>query len=110
MKALVIIGALALSACVTTSISNDVPQCGRLVPDQMKARTVPTDLPEPRSHRDGHQDAEPWMVGFVGQTGQLDKANDRGDAIEHIYRTCLELHTEALRKSRRGFFGRLFGG
>jgi hypothetical protein len=30
--------------------------------------------------------------------------------VDHIYRNCLELHREALRRDTRGFFGRLFGG
>jgi hypothetical protein len=49
------------------------------------------------------------MQAFVGQTGQLDKANDRTAAVDFIYHNCLELHRRALKRSQRGFFGRLFG-
>ncbi|WP_037500377.1 hypothetical protein [Sphingomonas jaspsi] len=49
----------------------------------------------------GHQDALPWREGFVGQTGPLDKANDRGDGINHIYRICLQFHREVLAKVKR---------
>jgi hypothetical protein len=70
----------------------------------MRGRVPPIDLPEAKQHADGHQDAEPWMQGFLGQTGQLDKANDRGDGIDHIYRTCLDQHRQALQRARRKIF------
>lgn len=98
-----------LAACAHTSISNDVPNCERLIPPALKVRVLATDIPVPVLHEDGHQDAEPWMIGFLEQTGQLDKANDRGDGIEHIYATCLDEHRKALKRAQRGFFGRLFG-
>lgn len=98
-----------LAGCAHIGIQNDVPACERLIPQSLLSRVPPADLPEPRQHADGHQDALPWQEGFVAQTGQLDKANDRGDGIDHIYRTCIEMHREALNKSKRGFFGRLFG-
>ena len=71
--------------------------------------TPGADLPEPSQHADGHQDALPWQEAFIEQTGQLDKANERPPAIDHIYRQCLALHREALERSQRGFFGRIFG-
>jgi hypothetical protein len=55
------------------------------------------------------EEAEPWMQAFIGQTGQLDKANERAPAVDHIYRECLSLHRRALDKAKRGFFARLFG-
>lgn len=67
-------------------------------------------VPEARQLPDGHDDAQPWQVGYLEQTGQLEKANERPPAVDHIYRTCLQLHRDALRRSQRGFFGRLFGG
>lgn|SRR5438105_2027059 len=90
-----------LAGCVHTGIYNDVPRCEDLVPPAMRARVAPADLPSPEQWPDGHQKAEPWMSGFVGQTGQLDKANDRGDGIDHIYRTCLDQHRAALKKAQR---------
>jgi hypothetical protein len=59
---------------------------------------------------DGHDDARPWQKGFVGQTGQLEIANGQKAAVDHIYRTCLTIHREELKKATRGFFGRIFGG
>lgn len=99
---------VSLAGCMTTSISNDVPQCERLVPVSLVAPVEGVDIPAPENWQDGHEKAEPWMLGYLGQSGQLDKANDKSVAVDHIYRTCLVLHREALAKSKRGFFGRLF--
>lgn len=95
---------LALSGCATfgsAPVYGDIPQCELLIPSQLKADVPGVPIPD-------SEEAEPWMQAFVGQTGQLDKANERPDAIDHIYKTCLEMHRNALKRSRRGFFGRLF--
>lgn len=106
----ILIPALALlSGCVSTSISNDVPECERLVPPGLVAATEGVAMPESRLHPDGHQDAAPYIEGFVGQSGRLEIANTRPAAVDHIYRTCLQIHRERLRRSSRGFIGRLFG-
>lgn len=98
-----IVAALALTGCVTSPpVYGDVPECERLIPASLKADVPGVPIPE-------SEEAEAWMQAFVGQTGQLDKANERPDAIDHIYSTCLELHRKALDRSKRGFFGRLFG-
>lgn len=99
-----------LAGCVSTAISNDVPACEELIPESLLAETPAADLPDARQLPDGHDDAQPWQVGFVEQTGQLEIANARTPAVNHIYRRCLELHRDALRRSRRGFFGRLLSG
>ena len=109
MKALLLALPLMLGGCVTTAITNDVPECERLVPPSLLAPVEGVDIPTPENWPDGHEKAQPWMEGYIGQTGQLDKANDNAPAVDHIYRTCLVLHRDALKKSRRGFFGRLFG-
>jgi hypothetical protein len=99
-----------LAGCVSTAIANDVPDCAALIPASLTAPVAGTDLPEPRVHADGHEEAQPWQEGFFGQSVQLEKANERPPAIDHIYRQCLANHRKALERSRRGFFGRLFGG
>lgn len=94
---------LALTGCVTSPpVYGDIPECHRLIPASLKADIPGVPIPE-------SEEAEAWMQAFIGQTGQLDKANERPDAIDHIYKTCLDLHRDALNKSKRGFFGRLFG-
>ncbi len=100
---------LALTGCTHVNVIPTGVDCGRLIPPTLKKPVPPVDLPEPRSFTDGHQDAEPWMVGFLEQTGQLDKANDRSEGIDYIYSQCERLNNEAIAKSRRGFFARLFG-
>lgn len=113
MKALILaVAALLLQGCATFgggTIANDVPECDKLVPRSLVEPVEGVDLPIGEIWQDGHEKAEPWMLGYLGQTGQLDKANDKAPAVDHIYRTCLELHRKALKRSTRGFFGRLFG-
>ena len=97
-----IVAALALTGCVTSPpVYGDVPECERLIPDSLKADVPGVPIPE-------SEEAEAWMNAFVGQTGQLDKANERPDAIDHIYRTCLELHRDALNRAKRGWLARIF--
>lgn len=100
-----IITALMLSGCATfgsAPVYGEIPECERLIPPSLKADVPGVAIPD-------SEEAEPWMQAFIGQTGQLDKANERPDAIDHIYKTCLQMHREALRKAKRGFFARLFG-
>lgn len=105
-KIMVLVGAVVtimlLSGCTTTPVYGDIPECERMIPGSLTAPTPGVPIPE-------SEEAEPWMQAFVGQTGQLDKANDKAPAVDHIYRTCLVLHREALARAKRGFFGRLFG-
>ena len=98
-----------LAGCVSTTIANDVPACERLIPRSLIDPTPAVDLPVSAKLADGHDDARPWQAGFLGQTGQLEKSNEKAPAVDHIYRGCLELHRAALAKSKRGFFGRIFG-
>lgn len=97
--------AISLSGCATFSsapVYGEIPECERLIPASLKADVPGVPIPE-------SEEAEAWMQAFIGQTGQLDKANERPDAIDHIYSTCLKMHRDALKRAKRGFFGRLFG-
>ena len=98
------------AGCVSTAIANDVPRCERLVPASLLSPIDGTPLPEDRKLADGHDDARPWQEAFLGQSVQLEKANERAPAVDHIYHECLAMHREALDRSNRGFFGRLLGG
>jgi hypothetical protein len=94
-----------LAGCATfgsAPVYGEIPECERLIPPSLKEPVPGVAIPE-------SEEAEAWMQAFVGQTGQLDKANERPAAIDHIYRTCMELNRKALNRSKRGFFGRLFG-
>jgi hypothetical protein len=95
--------ALMLAGCVTSPpVYGEIPECDRLIPATLKAPVPGVPIPE-------SEEAEPWMQAFIGQTGQLDKANERGPAIDHIYSQCLAMHRKALERSRHGFFARIFG-
>jgi hypothetical protein len=96
---------LILCSCATfgsAPVYGEIPECERLIPDSLKQPVPGVPIPD-------SEDAEPWMQAFVGQTGALDKANERAPAIDHIYSECLKMHREELQKAKRGFFGRLFG-
>lgn len=101
--------AMPSAGCVSTAIANDVPGCERLVPASLLKPVEGTPLPDERKLADGHDDPRPWQEAFLGQSVQLEKANERAPAVDHIYRECLSMHREALRRSKRGFFGRLLG-
>lgn len=102
---------IALSGCATfgsAAVYGEIPECERLIPASLTGPVNGVAIPDVELYPDGHEKAEPWQLAFLGQTGQLDKANERAPAVDHIYRTCLELNRKALAKAKRGFFGRLF--
>lgn len=104
-------GALALAGCATfgsAPVYGEIPECEKLVPPSLTGPVNGVAIPDAETYPDGHEKAEPWQLAFLGQSGQLEKANERAPAVNHIYRTCLELHRKALDRSKRGFFGRLF--
>lgn len=103
---------LMLGGCATfgsAPVYGEIPECERLIPDSLKGIVQGVAIPDAELYPDGHEKAEPWQLAFLGQTGQLEKANERPAAIDHIYRECLALHRKALERSKRGFFARLFG-
>jgi hypothetical protein len=103
---------MSTSACATfgsAPVYGEIPECEKLIPPSLLKPIEGVDVPTPEQWPDGHQKAEPWMLGYLGQTGQLDKANENPPAVDHIYRTCLGLNRKALDHAKRGFFGRLFG-
>lgn len=102
---LIAAAAVMLSGCATfgsAPVYGEIPDCPRLVPPSLLADVPGVPIPD-------SEEAEPWMQAFIGQTGQLEKANERPKAVQHINKTCLDMHREALRKAKRGFFARLFG-
>lgn len=44
------------------------------------------------------------------QTGRLDFANWRTEAVIDLVERCEKRDADAIKKARRGFFGRVFGG
>jgi hypothetical protein len=95
-----------LASCAPLAVQTDVGSfCSQLVPTAW-ANGVPTaDLPVPGKLSDGHDDARPWQQGFLEQTGQLEKANDRQRDTLQIFQTCEKMKADALKRStRRGIF------
>jgi hypothetical protein len=86
-----------------------VPHCEALIPAFLLQPAEGTD-PEAKKLPDGHEDAQPWIEGWFGDEAVIEKQNEKPPAVDHIYRTCLDLHRKALARSNRGFFSRLFGG
>lgn len=96
-RLVIILSTFALSGCATfgsAPVYGEIPECERLIPESLKADVPGVPIPD-------SEEAEAWMQAFIGQTGQLDKANERPKAIDHIYKTCLSLHREALAKAKR---------
>lgn len=112
MKTILIAASAALlSGCALfgqPAVYGEIPECELLIPPSLKTAVPGVALPEAQAWPDGHEKAEPWQEGFLGQTGQLDKANERPAAIDYIYRNCLELQRRALKRSRRGAIARIF--
>ena len=99
-----------LAGCANTVIANGVPDCAKQIPPSWKLGVPPVDLPFPETLPDGHDNAKPWQEGFIGQTGQLEKANDRTADTDYIYANCLQMHRDAQTQAKKGFFERLFSG
>lgn len=49
-----------------------------------------------------------WVAFADRQTGQLDKSNADKAGAQRLYRTCEQLHREALEKARRKRFLGIF--
>jgi hypothetical protein len=104
--------AILLSGCALfgqPAVYGEISECEMLIPPSLKAPVPGVAIPDAQSWPDGHEKAEPWQEGFLGQTGQLEKANERAPAVDYIYRNCLELQRHALKRAKRGFLGRIFG-
>lgn len=109
-QALILAAAAALSGCAmfgSAPVYGDIPECEKLIPPSLTGPVEGVAIPDAQIWPDGHEKAEPWQQAFLGQSGQLEKANERPAAVDYIYRNCLQLHRDALKKAKRGFVGRL---
>jgi hypothetical protein len=82
--------------------------CSALIPLGWSKPVPPADLPVSAKLPDGHDDAKPWQNGFIEQTGQLEKANDRTLDSQHIFSTCEQMQALALKSATRKRFLGLF--
>lgn len=93
---------LLLGACAGPAVISTPNSCSSLLPDTWSQGVAGAPLPEGDTVGD-------WISFGDAQTGKLDQANGRTkDAISIVSR-CEERDKKAVRKSTRGFFGRLFG-
>jgi hypothetical protein len=90
----IVLLAVVPAACAPTVTLGSVSQCARLVSAAgLLLPTPPASLPA--------GDLREWQVGFVAQSGQLDKANDDKAAASKLMVECEALHQEALDKSTK---------
>lgn len=82
-------------------VQTNAGPCSALIPPSWSKGVPPAQLP-------GGETVGDWQIGFLEQTGQLEKANDRTADTIHIVTTCERFQEKATKKGR-GFFGRLFG-
>lgn len=94
---------LLLGACAGPTIISTPNSCVTLIPTDWRAGVPGAPLPN-------NDTVGEWISFGDAQTGKLDQANGRTkDAIE-IVEKCELRDKQAVKKSTRGFFGRLFGG
>lgn len=76
--------------------------CSALLPAEWKQGVAPAALPDGDTVGD-------WIAFGDAQTGKLDQANGRTRDAMGIVERCEARDAAALKRARRGFFGRLFG-
>lgn len=77
-----------LAGCAATVVRGGASNCSDLLPAEWEKGVEPVEQPVSAKLPDGHDDARPWQAGFVGQTGQLEKANGRTSDAIGITRRC----------------------
>ena len=93
--------AFLLVGCAPT-ITATPNSCISVIPTEWRAGVPGVALPS-------NDTIGEWIAFGDGQTGKLDQANGRTrDTIEIVER-CEKRDSEAVRKAKRGFLGRLFG-
>ena len=93
-----------LAGCVSSPPIISAPSaCSTLLPTEWLAGVDSSPLPEGSTVGD-------WIAFADAQTGQLDKSNDRYKAAVGIVSRCELRDAAAIKRSKPGFFGRLFGG
>jgi hypothetical protein len=76
--------------------------CAALLPPDWKEGVAGADLPDGNIVGD-------WIAFGDAQTGKLDVANGRTKDAIGIIERCEARDAEAVKKAKRGFFGRMFG-
>ena len=85
---LILAAGLALTGCARSVISTPPAGCSKLIPDAWAKGVEGYPLP-------AGDTTEDWQKAFVGQSGQLSKANGRVADTINIFRGCEKLVNEA---------------
>ena len=90
--------AAPLAGCASTVTLGNVPECSRLISASGLLNPTPgAEIPE--------GDAVAWRIGFLEQSGQLQKANDDKAGAAALMTECETMHRDALKRSTRRFLG-----
>ena len=96
-----LLSTVALAACAGPTVISTPNSCSTLLPTHWRDGVPGAELPADDS-------VGSWVAFGDAQTGKLDTANGRTrDAID-IVSKCEDRDAKAVRRSTRGFFGRLF--
>jgi hypothetical protein len=87
---------------VTPTVIASGASCSALLPADWKAGVAGAEQPAADTVGD-------WVAFGDAQTGRLDMANGRTRDAIGIVERCEARDAEAVKKAKRGFFGRMFG-
>lgn len=93
---------LLLAGCSTPTVLSTPNSCASLIPTSWRQGVPAPDLPADDS-------VGSWIVFGDAAIGKLDQANGRTRDTLDIVTACEARDAAAVRKSTRGWFGRLFG-
>lgn len=96
------IAATSLVGCAGTTVIATPNSCATLLPAEWKQGVAPPDMPADDS-------VGSWIVFGDSAIGKLDQANGRTRDSIGIIERCEKRDSESVKRSTRGFFGRLFG-
>ena len=98
--------ALALTGCAGAPpiVTPSAASCAALLPAEWRAGVAGAELPPDKAS------AGDWIAFGDAQTGKLDQANGRTEDAIGIVERCEARDQAAVRKAKRGWLRRLFGG
>ncbi|WP_324807252.1 hypothetical protein SH584_11575 [Sphingomonas sp. LY29] len=100
MKSVLLLAVL-LTGCAVPTVISTPNSCSTLIPQTWREGVAGAELPADDS-------IGSWIVFGDSQTGKLDQANGRTRDTIEIVSACEKRDSEAVRRSTKGFFGRLF--
>lgn len=83
-----------------TAVNLPAPKCSRYVPDALRQPVPGAPLPVQTDATGALQPAfmvGPWLAFGDAQTGQLDAANSRADAVIQIVEVCEQVYDDVVK-------------